>query len=199
MEWFAIENLIKFKVSGAKCTEIPVTLHRDGRKNSKSHLNTISDGWTTLRFLMVTCPKWLFFFPAITFFILSVLSFYNLSNLSNEKPNLLTIDKISSIIFYFLLGFQIFMFGLFSSLISIKLQMLKSKNINNFFNIFKIRYAFLISLFIISLMLIDNYFFDIFLVSDYMKKIIHYFGYFFSALLMINTLFVSLITLDEQK
>ncbi len=196
---FAIENLIKFKVSGAKCTEIPVTLHRDGRKNSKSHLNTISDGWTTLRFLMVTCPKWLFFFPAITFFILSVLSFYNLSNLSNEKPNLLTIDKISSIIFYFLLGFQIFMFGLFSSLISIKLQMLKSKNINNFFNIFKIRYAFLISLFIISLMLIDNYFFDIFLVSDYMKKIIHYFGYFFSALLMINTLFVSLITLDEQK
>ena len=148
---------------------------------------------------MVTCPKWLFFFPAITFFILSVLSFYNLSNLSNEKPNLLTIDKISSIIFYFLLGFQIFMFGLFSSLISIKLQMLKSKNINNFFNIFKIRYAFLISLFIISLMLIDNYFFDIFLVSDYMKKIIHYFGYFFSALLMINTLFVSLITLDEQK
>ena len=26
---FAIENLIKFKVAGAKCTEIPVTLHRD--------------------------------------------------------------------------------------------------------------------------------------------------------------------------
>ena len=58
---FAIENLIKFKVSGAKCAEIPVTLHKDGRKENKSHLNTISDGWNTLRFLMITCPKWLFF------------------------------------------------------------------------------------------------------------------------------------------
>ena len=47
---FAIENLIKFTVSGAKCAEIPVTLHRDGKKKNKSHLNTISDGWNTLRF-----------------------------------------------------------------------------------------------------------------------------------------------------
>ena len=59
---FAIENLIKFKVSGAKCAEIPVTLHKDGRKeNKKVTFNTISDGWNTLRFLMITCPKWLFF------------------------------------------------------------------------------------------------------------------------------------------
>ena len=59
---FAIENLIKFKISGAKCAEIPITLYKDGRKKGKSHLNTISDGWNTLRFLMVTCPKWVYFF-----------------------------------------------------------------------------------------------------------------------------------------
>ena len=32
---FALENLIKFKVSGAKCAEIPVTLHKDGRKKKQ--------------------------------------------------------------------------------------------------------------------------------------------------------------------
>ena len=196
---FAIENLIKFKVSGAKCAQIPVTLHRDGRKNGKSHLNTLSDGWTTLRFLMVTCPKWLFFFPSIFFLILSTLSLYDLSNLSNAQPNLLTFEKISSTIVYFLLGFQIFMFGLFSSLISIKLQMLKSQSVNSFFKIFKIRYAFILSSLLIALILVDIYFLEIFAVSNYLKKIIYYFGSFFSILLLINTLFVSLITLDQQK
>jgi glycosyltransferase involved in cell wall biosynthesis len=196
---FAIENLIKFKVSGAKCTEIPVTLHKDGRKNNKSHLNTISDGWTTLRFLMITCPKWLFFFPAIIFLILSFVSTYDLSNLINGEISILLFERISATIVYFLLGFQFFMFGLFSSLIAVKLQMLKSKNINNFFKIFKIRYAFLVSLLLIILILTDNYFFDIFFVSEYVKKILYYFGIFFSILLLINSLFISLITIDEQK
>ena len=66
---FAIENLIKFKVANFKCTEIPITLHRDGRKNTKSHLKTFSDGWSTLRFLIVACPKWLFFIPSFLILI----------------------------------------------------------------------------------------------------------------------------------
>ena len=196
---FAIENLIKFKVSGARCAEIPVTLYKDGRKNNTSHLNTISDGWTTLRFLMVTCPKWLFFFPAIIFFILSAVSAYNLPNLFNAKVSILLFERFSSTIVYFLLGFQIFMFGLFSSLIATKLQMQKPKNINLFFKIFKIRYAFLISSFLITLILLDSYFFDIHLVNDHIQKVIYPFAIFFSILLIINSLFVSLITIDDQK
>jgi len=196
---FAIENLIKFKVSGARCTEIPVTLYKDGRKKNTSHLNTISDGWTTLRFLMVTCPKWLFFFPAIIFFILSAVSAYDLSNLLNTKVSLLLFERFSSTIVYFLLGFQIFMFGLFSSLIATKLQMQKPKNINIFFKIFKIRYAFLISSFLITLILLDSFFFDVYLLNDHIQKIIYPFIIFFSILLIINSLFVSLITIEDQK
>ena len=69
---FAIENLIKFKVYGAKCAEIPIVLHKDGRKKYKSHLNTISDGWKTLRFLLVTCPRWIYF-PSLVLLIFQLL------------------------------------------------------------------------------------------------------------------------------
>ena len=195
---FAIENLIKFKVSGAKCTEIPIVLYKDGRKKNKSHLNTISDGWTTLRFLMITCPKWLFFFPSIIFMILSLYSIYDISNLDNEKNNIL-FEKISLTIVYFFLSFQIFMFGLFSSLIATKLKMLEAKNIDKFFKIFKIRYAFFISIGIVSFFIIDFYIFEFFLKSFYLKKVLYYFGVFFSILLIINFLFVSLITIDKQR
>ena len=199
---FAIENLIKFKVSGAKCTEIPVILHKDGRKKGKSHLNTISDGWTTLRFLTVTCPKWLFFFPSIFFLTLSIFSFYdllNFTNNNNKHSDFATLEKIFSIIFYFFLSFQIFMFGLFSSLIAINLKMLKSNIINSFFNVFKIRYAFLLSTIIVCTIFFDVYIYDLFFFNIYIKKIIYYFIGFFSLLLIINSLFVSLITIDKQN
>ncbi|WP_440613967.1 glycosyltransferase family 2 protein [Candidatus Pelagibacter sp. HIMB1748] len=196
---FAIENLIKFKVAGSKCAEIPVTLHRDGRKTNKSHLNTISDGWNTLRFLMITCPKWLFFFPSFIFFIISLFYFNNVLELFLFKTNYVSIENILLFVFYFLISFQIFMFGLFSSLIATKLKMLESKNINSFFRIFKMRYAFLISFSILSFMFIDHVFFDFFINNINLKKIFYYFGIFFSLILITNSFFVSLITIDQQN
>ena len=196
---FAIENLIKFKVSGAKCAEIPVTLHKDGRKKNKSHLNTISDGWNTLRFLMITCPKWLFFFPSFIFFLISLFYFKNISELFYKNTTSVSLEDVSLFIFYFLISFQIFMFGLFSSLIATKLQMLKANNVNNFFKIFKIRYAFLISFGLVGFLLIDHLIYNFFENNINLKKIIYYFSVFFSLILIINSLFVSLITIDQQK
>ena len=196
---FAIENLIKFKTSGAKCAEIPVVLHKDGRKINKSHLNTIQDGWTTLRFLIITCPKWLFFFPSIVFLLLSLYSFSEILQNYNSYTNSLFFEKMSKMIINFLLSFQIFMFGLFSSLIAVKLKMLKSKSLNVFFKIFKIRYAFILSLIIILMVFLDNYVFNIFFIESYPIKMIYSFGIYFSILLLINSLFVSLITIDKQE
>ena len=196
---FAIENLIKFKVSGARCAEIPVVLHKDGRKNNKSHLNTIKDGWTTLRFLMITCPKWLFFFPSIVFLFLSVFSFYEISTNFNGDINPPFLEETTSMILNLLISFQIFMFGIFSSLIAVKLKMLKSRNLDNFFKIFKIRYAFFLSFIIILGIFTDNYIQNILFSDEYLKKIISNFGIFFSVLLLINSLFISLITIDKQE
>ena len=130
---FAIENLIKFKVSGAKCAEIPVTLHKDGRKENKSHLNTISDGWNTLRFLMITCPKWLFFFPSFIFFIISLFYFKNISELFYKILNFCIIRRCFTIYILFLISFQIFMFGLFFIFNSYKTTDVKSKQCQKFF------------------------------------------------------------------
>ncbi len=196
---FAIENLIKFKISEAKCAEIPITLYKDGRKKGKSHLNTISDGWNTLRFLMVTCPKWVYFFPSLIFFILSFISVIDFMNVIETQKNLLIVEKLFIAVVYFLLGFQFFMFGLFSSLIAKKLKMFKSKIIINFFKIFKMRYSFLISFSIILMIFIDFYFLNFVKIDLIVKKITYLFGILFSVLLIINTLFVSLITIDEQK
>ncbi len=194
---FAIENLIKFKVANLKCAEVPITLHKDGRKKNKSHLNTISDGWLTLRFLIVTCPKWLFFFPS---FLLLFFSVYNVSTISNINFKYVDLDKIEIIgtsMMLFLLSFQIFMFGLYSSLTAIKLKMLENKFIDNFFKFFKLRYAILISLIIFSLLVVDYFFYNYLLVDYYLKKLLYFFGCFFSTLLLSNSFFISLITFDQ--
>ncbi len=196
---FAIENLIKFKVSGAKCTEIPVTLHKDGRKKNRSHLNTFSDGWITLKFLIISCPKWLFFFPSIFFLIMSFYSINKLSDLNLNQINFINFEIISSSILYFLLSFQIFMFGLFSSLTAVKLKMLESKMTDNFFKIFKIKYAFGLSFLIFFLLFIDNKIVEVISINEYLRVITNYLLAFFAIMLIINSLFISLITLDEQR
>ena len=43
---FAVENLIKLFSSDAKCTEVPITLYKDGRIKNRSHLKTSSDDQT---------------------------------------------------------------------------------------------------------------------------------------------------------
>ena len=115
------------------------------------------------------------------------------------KKSLVLSYEIFIPIVYFLLGFQFFMFGLFSSLIAKKLKMLRAEFLNQFFSIFKMRYSFSISLFIILSIFIDYYFLNFISIDISLKKIVYLFGILFSILLIINTLFVSLITIDEQK
>ena len=49
---FATEMIIKASLHGARITEIPITLHPDGRKTHAPHLRTVRDGWRTLRFFL---------------------------------------------------------------------------------------------------------------------------------------------------
>jgi len=59
---FASEMVIKATLKGMKISEVPITLHRDGR-NRPPHLRSWRDGWRHLRFMMLFCPRWLFLFP----------------------------------------------------------------------------------------------------------------------------------------
>jgi glycosyltransferase involved in cell wall biosynthesis len=62
---FATEMIIKASLYGAKIAEVPITLWPDGRKSHSPHLRTLRDGWRTLRFYLMYCPRWLFFYPGL--------------------------------------------------------------------------------------------------------------------------------------
>ena len=69
---FATEMIIKASLHGARITEIPITLHPDGRKTHVPHLRTVRDGWRTLRFFLVFSPRWLFLVPGFVFALLGL-------------------------------------------------------------------------------------------------------------------------------
>ena len=72
---FATEMIIRASLRGEKITEVPVTLHPDGRVAHAPHLKTFRDGWRTLRFFLMLSPRWLFFVPGAFFVFLGVVGY----------------------------------------------------------------------------------------------------------------------------
>jgi glycosyltransferase involved in cell wall biosynthesis len=72
---FATEMIIKASLYGKRITEVPITLHPDGRKSHGSHLKTFRDGWRTLRFFLIYSPRWLFLHPGILLVLLGLLGY----------------------------------------------------------------------------------------------------------------------------
>lgn len=66
---FATEMIIKASLRDRKITEIPVTLHPDGRKSHAPHLRTFRDGWRTIRLFLLYSPRWLFLMPGLLFML----------------------------------------------------------------------------------------------------------------------------------
>jgi glycosyltransferase involved in cell wall biosynthesis len=69
---FATEMIIKASLHGAKITEVPITLHPDGRKDRAPHLRTFRDGWRTIRLFFMCSPRWLFLVPGIVLILLGM-------------------------------------------------------------------------------------------------------------------------------
>ena len=61
---FASEMVIKATLKQMKISEVPVTLHRDGRSRPP-HLKPWRDGWRHLRFMLLYSPRWLFLVPGL--------------------------------------------------------------------------------------------------------------------------------------
>jgi glycosyltransferase involved in cell wall biosynthesis len=69
---FASEMVIKASLKRMRVTEVPVVLHPDGRSRPP-HLRTWRDGWRHLRFMLLFSPRWLFLYPGIGLFGVSLL------------------------------------------------------------------------------------------------------------------------------
>jgi glycosyltransferase involved in cell wall biosynthesis len=61
---FASEMVIKSTLKGLKISEVPITLHKDGRSRPP-HLKPWRDGWRHLRFMLLFSPRWLFLVPGL--------------------------------------------------------------------------------------------------------------------------------------
>jgi len=73
---FATEMIIKAALLKLKIAEVPITLHPDGRKAHKPHLRTFRDGWRTLRFFLLYCPRRLYVMPGLVLWGLGALFYF---------------------------------------------------------------------------------------------------------------------------
>jgi glycosyltransferase involved in cell wall biosynthesis len=72
---FALEMMVKASLFGTRTTEIPITLHPDGRSAHPPHLKTFRDGWRSLRFFLLFSPRWLFLMPGILLIVLGLVGY----------------------------------------------------------------------------------------------------------------------------
>jgi hypothetical protein len=189
---FCLEILIKSKILNAKVTEIPITLYKDGRKNARSHLRTISDGLKTLKFILICCPKWLYFLPSFSFFIIIPLVYLLLDKLTHFGIYKIILTNI----ILFFLSFQFFMLGLFASLRAKQLGLYKGVWLKKFFNFFSLKFSFFIGVFFPVLAIILQMM-NIKIFSDELNFLFIIFIIFFSINLIANSLVISLLSLDK--
>lgn len=116
---FATEMIIKSNIYGIQITEVPITLHPDGRKAHKPHLKTFRDGWRTLRFFLMYSPRWLFLYPGALLIMLGVLG-YALA-LPGVAAIGVTFDAHTLLFssLFVLLGYQSILFAIFAKTFAI--------------------------------------------------------------------------------
>lgn len=116
---FATEMIIKSCLSGAKISEVPITLHPDGRKAHAPHLKTFRDGWRTLRFFMMYSPRWLFLVPG-ALLILAGLAGYAVA-MPGLKINGIAFDAHTLLFasLAILCGYQSILFAIFTKTFAI--------------------------------------------------------------------------------
>ena len=116
---FASEMAIKGTLKGLKISEVPITLHKDGRSRPP-HLKPWRDGWRHLRFMLLFSPRWLFLMPGLLLSLLGIVLAAALSvqdlKLGNVQLNVGTLVMASMTV---IVGFQLVAFAFFTKVFAI--------------------------------------------------------------------------------
>jgi hypothetical protein len=116
--------MIKASLHGARIAEVPITLHPDGRVSHPPHLRTLRDGWRTLRFFLLYCPRWLFEFPGSVLILLGLLG-YGLA-LPGTRIGSVNLDA-HTLLFAsvaILCGFQAILFSVFATAYAVNARLI---------------------------------------------------------------------------
>ena len=195
---FAIEQLLKFNGKKLKIAEVPIVLHKDGRKKTSSHLKTISDGLKTLKLLLICCPRWFYLIPSLFFLILGI---HNLFSINFEIYNEFKIYKeitISSI--FLILSMQILILGVYSMTKAVNLGF-ESENVsflNKLYKVFNLKRVLFFSLAGIIFSIYQIYSKNYIFFNKEINTIIFYFIFCFFSILIFNSFFVSFLEFDES-
>ena len=147
---FASEMVIKSTLKSLRITEVPITLHKDGRSRPP-HLKPWRDGWRHLRFMLLFSPRWLFLFPGI---FLSLVGFVFASALSLSNFKLggieFNVGTLSIACMAVIVGFQLFAFAFFTKVFAIAEGLLPDDpNLSRLFKIFTLEKGLVLGLFIL--------------------------------------------------
>ena len=187
---FCMELVIKFYNHGSKSCELPIIFKKDGRKKGKSHIRTFYDGFSTLKFLLICCPKWLFFIPSLILFLTATYQVFN-SHLYFSELGLF------KIFFLQVLSIQLLMLGLFSSVLSEKIGLGKNKYLKSFFKYFTLSLAIILFLILGTLSLLTKVFIIKETYPEYLSIICDYIV-FLSIMIIFNSFFVSLLNIEKE-
>jgi glycosyltransferase involved in cell wall biosynthesis len=149
---FASEMVVKATLNKLKITEVPTILYPDER-NKPPHLNTWSDGWRHLRFLLIFSPRWLFLFPGI-FMLLVGLLFSVIIGLKQVSLNNVNFDVHTLLysITFFYIGYQFVSFYIFTRYFGISNGLLPySKRFSKFLYYLTLERGIFIGLFFLLL------------------------------------------------
>ena len=116
---FATEMIIKASLFGAKIAEVPITLHRDGRRTHRSHLKTFRDGWRTLRFFLMYSPRWLFLIPGAVLILLGMIGYLVAMPAARFRGVTLGAHTLLFASLAILCGYQSVLFAVFTKIFAI--------------------------------------------------------------------------------
>ena len=116
---FASEMVIKATLRKFKISEVPITLHPDGRSRPP-HLKPWRDGWRHLRFMLLYSPRWLFLVPGL---LLSALGIIFAAALSVNDIQIsgvqLNVGTLMTACMAIIVGLQLVAFAFFTKVFAI--------------------------------------------------------------------------------
>lgn len=163
---FASEMVVKSTLNNLKITEVATILYPDER-NKPPHLNTWSDGWRHLRFLLIYSPRWLFFYPGVflTLFGL-IMSIVLITQQISVNQIQFDIHTLLYLFTTFYLGFQFIAFYVFTKYFGVINGLLpNSKRFESLFKWFKLERGLVLGTFI----LLFGVFLSIFALTEWKK------------------------------
>src|SRR5688500_12409093 len=145
---FATEMIIKAALHRARLAEIPITLHRDGRDGTGSHLRTFNDGWRTLRLFLLYSPRWLHLFPSIALLAFGAVAAFLAWFGVKVGPATLGPHTLLVSVVLILLGYQGLMLALFARTLAWRENLAPvSPFLEKFYRVFTLERALILSLF----------------------------------------------------